>query len=98
MSNIFSTQNIIDRIDETRYVVEDINKNKCKNKVLFIWSDSGLGKTSIVKKASLNDELSKPIIIVDTPPINKKNWLEMEILFLTFLRRLAIIFKMKRCH
>lgn len=72
MSNIFSTQNIIDRIDETRYVVEDINKNKCKNKVLFIWSDSGLGKTSIVKKASLNDELSKPIIIVDTPPINKK--------------------------
>lgn len=72
MSNIFSSQNIIDRINETQYVIEDINKNDCKNKVLFIWSDSGLGKTSIIKKASLNSKLSKPIIIVDTPPINKK--------------------------
>lgn len=72
MSNIFSTKTIIDRKHETTYIVEDINKNNgnLRNRVLFIWSDSGIGKTSIVEKSSHNTALCKPIVIIDTPPIN----------------------------
>lgn len=78
MSNIISTKNIIDRKHETTYVVNDINQNDGKpiNKVLFLWSDSGLGKTSIVEKASQDRNLKKPIIIIETPPINNNELIE----------------------
>lgn len=77
MSNIISTKNIIDRKHETTYVVNDINQNdgKPRNKVLVLWSDSGLGKTSIVEKASQDEKLKKPIIIIETPPINNNEFI-----------------------
>lgn len=74
MSNIFSTKKIVDRKNETAYIIEDINKgnDSSRNKILFLWSDTGIGKTSIVSKVSHDTSLNKPIVIVDTPPINNK--------------------------
>ena len=55
MSNLFSSKKIIDRKNETEYIANDVEKysKSGKNKVLVIWSDSGIGKTSIIKKLEI---------------------------------------------
>lgn len=72
MSNLFSSKKIIDRKNETEYIANDVEKysKSGKNKVLVIWSDSGIGKTSIIKKLEIEKKLKRTIVMVSTPPTN----------------------------
>lgn len=69
---------LIDRKNETKYIIDDINRftEKQKNRILFIWADSGIGKTSTVKKASFQKDLKREIIYIDTPPVNTNDIVE----------------------
>lgn len=68
---------VIDREEETRYIVNDINcADKNFNKILLICSDTGVGKSSIIKKASQIYTLTTPIVTVDTPPSNNSEVVE----------------------
>lgn len=68
---------VIDREEETKYIVNDINcADKNINKILLIYSDTGIGKSSIIKKTSHTSALTVPIITVETPPTNNLDVVE----------------------
>lgn len=60
----------LDREAESQYLIEKINL-KSSNIVFIVWSDSGIGKTSLIKKIKYVNKLSSKIISITTPPVNK---------------------------
>lgn len=72
MNKDASEYKLIDRNAETNAILEDINKYQAlkQNKILFIWADTGIGKTSVIEKIQQNKNLNTKIAIVDTPPAN----------------------------
>lgn len=74
MSIIYFNDEIVDRIIETEEIVSFISSDELKNKILWICGDTGIGKTSIIKKAlkKYNGD-SKVIIQVETPPLNQND-------------------------
>lgn len=60
----------LDREIESRYLIDRIN-SLSSNIVFVVWSDSGIGKTSLIKKIKYLNQLSSKIISVATPPVNK---------------------------
>lgn len=77
-NEVYKVKDLIDRTREVKYIVEDINQSskRNENKLLFIWADSGIGKSTTIKKASLQKNLLRKIIYIDTPPINTNNIVE----------------------
>lgn len=75
---VIEKMKLIDRNYETEYIIKDINKftEKKQNRILFVWADSGIGKTSTIKKVGLQKELTREIICIDTPPLNTNDVVE----------------------
>lgn len=70
MSVLFGKEELLDRINETDYIYNDIISSY-ENKIMIVWSDSGIGKSSLVNKLFLRNYENKIIIQVNTPPINR---------------------------
>ena len=74
MSIIYYEDDVIDRTTETNEIVSFLLTESQKNKVLWVCGDTGIGKTSIIKKSLNEIALSKSIIIkVETPPLNQND-------------------------
>lgn len=73
MSLFVYNSDIIDRDAESDEIVNYICSQKEKNRILWVCADTGIGKTSLIKKALNKQQSSKEIITVKTPPINQNN-------------------------
>lgn len=74
MSIIYYNEDILDRILETNEISSFLSTESQQNKVLWVCGDTGLGKTSIIRKSLKTIDLSPLIIIkVETPPLNKND-------------------------
>ena len=54
MSVLFGKEELLDRINETDYIYNDIISSY-ENKIMIVWSDSGIGKSSLVNKLFLRN-------------------------------------------
>ena len=63
---------IVDRKNETESIISYFNNNieDKKSSAVFIWSDTGIGKSTIVSKIKNSGLLRKKIVIVNTHPVN----------------------------
>lgn len=74
MSIIYFNDEIVDRIIETEEIVSFISSSELKNRILWICGDTGIGKTSIIKKALKKYNADSKIIIqVETLPLNQND-------------------------
>ena len=69
MSTSFRENKLLDRVNETNYIYNDI-VSAHENKIMIIWSDSGIGKSSLTDKVFSKKYENKIIIKVNTPPVN----------------------------
>lgn len=69
---VYSSQ-ILDRDIESTEIASFIDSNKRGNKILWVCADTGVGKTSLIKKANQKKKSLKKFIEVKTPPSNENN-------------------------
>ncbi len=73
MSLFVYNSDILDRDIESDEIAEYICSQKKRNRILWVCADTGIGKTSLIKKALKKQQSSKKIITVKTPPVNQNN-------------------------
>ena len=73
MSLFIYNSDIIDREQESDEIANYICSQTGKNRILWVCADTGVGKTSLIKKAFQKQKSSKIIITVKTPPINQND-------------------------
>jgi len=73
MSLFVYKSDIIDRDIESDEIAEYIGSQEEKNRILWVCADTGIGKTSLIKKALKKQKSSKKIITVKTPPVNQNS-------------------------
>jgi len=72
--NIFSAIKLVDRKNETEMLFHDIQTKEdySSNKTIILWADSGVGKSSVVQILKSKPGLRRPIVVVETPPMNER--------------------------
>lgn len=73
MSLFVYNSDIIDRDIESDEIAGYIDSQEEKNRILWVCADTGIGKTSVIKKALKKQKASKNIITVKTPPVNQNS-------------------------
>lgn len=74
MSIIYYEEDILDRKIETNEISSFLSTESHQNKILWVCGDTGLGKTSIIKKALKTIATSSQIVIkAETPPLNQND-------------------------
>lgn len=73
MSLFIYKSDIIDRDIESDEIANYICSQREKNRILWVCADTGIGKTSLIKKALKKQQSTKTIISVNTPPVNSNN-------------------------
>lgn len=73
MSLFVYNSDIIDRDVESDEIAEYICSQEERNRILWVCADTGVGKTSLIKKALKKQNSSKKIIKVKTPPVNQND-------------------------